>query len=1291
MKCLTERREAKRRAAMCTAALLLLKAVAPAYATTSQMPGLYVTPPDPNVMFTLDDSLSMLSDTIPNIAAADQTGLPNSDGNDRDSDALRGRNITVNAEFPAMWQKGSAYWSAKWYDRTRPPAVYLRSSAGNPLYYNPQITYTPWPKAGTNSEPNANANVAAVNIHVSDPFDSGFTRDLTTQVTESNGATFWPATYYVYKSTAPALPQGKPNSVVSLANFTQVIVKGSGTQTYDRNEGRTDCTGEIGVGKGGCSRDKELQNFANWLQYYRSRMLMAKGAIAGAFAQQHTNLRVGLASLNASPSTVRRIVKPFEGTPRTDFFTQLYGVQPSGGGTPLRRAMDDVGQYFATTGGLDGPWADSKVTCRDQKDCTCRRTFHLLSTDGFWNGAGAPAPRSGDNDNFSGSTPPKPGKTAGYTFNNTLPNPNETDPLTNRFGVDPFADGVSATLADVAAYYWRTDLRPDLENEVPTSVRDPAYWQHITTYTFGLGISGTGTVARSDGSTKVPAGSSDPLLAANAGKGWLETEALRDYLINNKLALKWKKPAEEAPETGDDLIHAAMNGRGRYFGASDPNSVRNGVAAALAEAAGPPGSMTNIATQGPKVAAGSDVYQATYNPSQWAGRLYAFSQSTSGVVDADSAKARWEASARMPAPQDRKIYTWKPGTVPSGIPFDWDLLATTQQASLAGDKTLLEYLRGSGAKELSRGGTFRDRARASASAGVLGDIVNGSPIKGSDDGGGYNRLPIGSPGQAEYSAFRSASVTTLDNLRNTIFLGANDGMLHAFNGADGKERFAYVPNSVFSVRAPTGAASSPELKLKMLSEPGYTHRYTVDGPPQLGDAYIGGTGVGGWRTVLVGSTGAGARSVFAIDVTQPDPNAATNPFAAGKVLWEFAEAKYASNKPNNMGFVLGYPHIARMQFTIDGQSQGRWVAIFGNGYDSEERVAKLFIVDLRTGEVLWDPEVGPKGANGLSQPNFVLNDKREVTAIYAGDLLGNLWKFDVNNPDKAKWRVAFGTADNPLALFKTEANQPITVMPEITFHPNSGALLSFGTGKLFETEDTAPTTPPNINLNPQAIYGVWDKPGETSGFAGTSLLVERGANDKLPSMKDRDGNVLNGSAPTTDANDVDWQTKRGWHIRLQSGGERVTVYPQQAKSVLLVATNRPDLSDPCGSSGSSRTFILDPISGGAPKFAVLDANSDGNIDSLDTGYNVKSFPFAIVTLPMIQSKKPGASAVSVESENSRGQTGVRLGGVEEGKLVPPPSDCKQWLLAGKSDATIAGFDIALCAGGKPRISWRQLK
>ena len=159
---------------------------------------------------------------------------------------------------------------------------------------------------------------------------------------------------------------------------------------------------------------------------------------------------------------------------------------------------------------------------------------------------------------------------------------------------------------------------------------------------------------------------------------------------------------------------------------------------------------------------------------------------------------------------------------------------------------------------------------------MLGDIVNGSPLKGPSAGGGYDRLPVGQPGQSSYAAYRAAGNTALDNMRNTVYFGANDGMLHAVAispanpTSGGVERFAYVPNAVYGVRSPgTTPATTPviEPKLKMLSDAGYTHRFTVDGPPQIGDAFIGPSGAASWKTVLLSSTGAGARAVFAIDVS----------------------------------------------------------------------------------------------------------------------------------------------------------------------------------------------------------------------------------------------------------------------------------------------------------------------------------------------------------------------------------------------------------------------------------------
>jgi len=241
-----------------------------------------------------------------------------------------------------------------------------------------------------------------------------------------------------------------------------------------------------------------------------------------------------------------------------------------------------------------------------------------------------------------------------------------------------------------------------------------------------------------------------------------------------------------------------------------------------------------------------------------------------------------------------------------------------------------------------------------------------------------------------------------------------------------------------------------------------------------------------------------------------------------------------------------------------------------------------------------------------------------------------------------------------------------------------------GTGKLFEVEDTAPigNIPPNVNLNTQAIFGIWDKPGELTGITGTTTLVQQSINTSLAAASDAS---LSGTTSLT----VDWATKRGWYLNLAGGGERVNVNPQQAKSALLVVANTPITSDPCVNGGTSRLFSLDPLTGGAPNFGVFDANGSGTITTADKGYNVKAISVTVLSLPTLQSKKTFTDQIVTERVGTRGQTGERLGGVEN-KPAGTPTDCAQWLLAGGLTG-VEGFDIALCSAGKPRISWRQLK
>ena len=1288
------RLQLKRLGAKVMVGAMLMETIGPAFAAVSQVPALYITPPSTNVMFTLDDSGSMYSDAIPDLPNTRVAGLPD--------DANTFYQYPRGA-YPNMWGSGSLFLRPSFYNQSNAFARYLRSSAGNPIYYDPKTTYLPWPTAANDQLLSLPAPVfkgtttpTQVRIDIHNPFSttSGYLLDIKKRVNVSGTPTpaaaldnpannFWPATYFVYTGAAPLTLQQAVNGTLSTA-FTKYEIKPSVT-TYPRGSERTDCILVAGV----CTYNEELQNFANWLQYYRNRRLMAKGGVAAALAKQGTNLRLGFATINSDvPVTateggvVRRGVADFTGAARAGFYNDLYPVAGNSS-TNLRRVSDAIGQYFKKTG-VGNPWAENPSSGSVGKEYTCRRSIHVLSTDGYWNGAPLTSlAGTASNDVFSGQTPPK-GPPTGPTYTFTDTPPASADPLASRFGISPFADTVNTgegSLADVVASYWKEDLRPDLNNDVPANSRDPAFWQHLSTYTIGLGVSGTGKVKRvSDSSVTVPP--SEPGTSPYfpyIGKTWLETQELRDALIANREPMAWTFGNDEAPETGDDLIHSSMVGRGRYLSATNPKTLALGLTTVLAEAADNPGSLANVVTSSPQVSTTTDVYQATYNPDKWYGRLYSFDQSASGVVNTKPSDANWEASNKMPAPGSRNIYTWNPATS-SGTPFAYSNLTATQKANLGNDTTLVDYLRGSDAKEVAKGGPFRDRARYAVGAvkgGVLGDIVNGSPIKGPSAGGGFERLPAGTPGQAAYATYRATGNTALDNMRDTLFTGANDGMLHAFDRNTGVERFAFVPNSVFSVpRSVTGT----ELKLKMLSDPGYTHRYTVDGPPQIGDAFIGPSAAAStWRTVLLGSTGAGARSVFAMDISNPD--VATG-FNQNKLLWEFSEANNT-----DMGYAINYPHVARMR-------DGTWVAIFGNGYDSTNGQAKLFILNLQTGAVVWERSIGAAGGNGLSQPNFTVNNKREVTTIYAGDLKGNLWKFDVDSDDKANWKVAFGSAPNYTPLFTGSITQPITVMPEITFHPSGGTLLSFGTGKLFEVEDTAATgnVPPNVNLDTQALYGIWDKPAQTTGFSGNAALVQRLMNTALAAATDSTisgttSEKLGGGPGETI---TDWTIHRGWYMDLTPGpsGERVNVNPQQAKSTLLMVANRPD-SDPCKSGGSSRLFALDPITGSAPGFGVFNANGDTKIDSADKGYNVKSFSSAVLSLPTLQTKKSVSDQVVTERVGTRGQTGERLGGVEN--KPPSSTDCAQWLLAGGSDTSIAGFDISLCAAGKPRISWRQLK
>jgi len=392
-----------------------------------------------------------------------------------------------------------------------------------------------------------------------------------------------------------------------------------------------------------------------------------------------------------------------------------------------------------------------------------------------------------------------------------------------------------------------------------------------------------------------------------------------------------------------------------YFLVTNAGKLQEQLNKAFAKLLDKSSSASSVAANATRLDTGTLIYQAKFDTKSWSGKLLALSVNASdGSVD--TAHPNWEASEKLPAHGSRKIYTYNPQATaaPYGIPFLWNDLvkdadvispAISQQAYLnqvdgATDligqekgELRLNWLRGDTTNEALNGGPFRDRKTDCSTPpcvpayNLLGDIINSDPVFVGIQDYDYDVLP--NPEGESYVDFRNNS--TYKNRRPMLYVGANDGMLHGFDArknaesvtTGGTEVFAYVPNALFP-------------KLSSLTSPAYSHKYFVDGLSTSSDAYLDGT----WRTLLVGTTGAGGRAVFALDVTYPDD------FSSSNVLWEFT-----GDDDPDLGYTLAQPSIVRMNDNSNSNSNS-WVTIVGNGYDSVNGHAVLFILNAKTGAVI---------------------------------------------------------------------------------------------------------------------------------------------------------------------------------------------------------------------------------------------------------------------------------------------------------------------------------------------------
>ena len=505
----------------------------------------------------------------------------------------------------------------------------------------------------------------------------------------------------------------------------------------------------------------------------------------------------------------------------------------------------------------------------------------------------------------------------------------------------------------------------------------------------------------------------------------------------------------------------------------------------------------------------------------------------------------------------------------------------------------------------------------------------------------YGALPAGTPGASSYGSFIAAKKARAEGV---LFVGANDGMLHAFRDGTynpqtgavvtqgGVETFAYVPKALL----PT---------LNQLSDKTYTHRFYVDGPNVETDAYFGGTS--SWANIVLGSTGAGAgvasssgisprTAVFALDVTSL--NSSPTSMSATSVLWEVSSSNASFSE---LGYLLTDVQAGP---TLDGQ----WTAIFGNGYESKSCQARLFIVNIQSGALIKEINTNSGNCgtakNGLGGVRIVRNSNQQIIGVYAGDLQGNLWKFSLNDSNPANWKVDL--AGSP--LLAAGATQPITAAPSVLTLPVVGApaptpgyMVVTGTGKFYEISDITSTAQ-------QSLYGIWDPVafGAASIPVGTSLssrtsLVQQtiGAAQVAPN-----GNTYY-PISTNSVSYTGTTPKRGWFIDFPNTGQRL-VYPIDLLSGRFAGADTISPSnvslDPCSNltGGTGYFYIVDALTGGGPTVPVLDTNGDGNVDSSD------------LVVSGLQDKADGRNVTLEVSRNAARTTYVNVsGGAPGGTLI----------------------------------------
>jgi type IV pilus assembly protein PilY1 len=649
-----------------------------------------------------------------------------------------------------------------------------------------------------------------------------------------------------------------------------------------------------------------------------------------------------------------------------------------------------------------------------------------------------------------------------------------------------------------------------------------------------------------------------------------DTKSLNDPLY---YAAKWGGYSQElekkATEEKLNLVTAIKNRDDvskSYYYATDPRKLEESLDEAMNNIAAAIGASATVAANSTRLDGETYVYQARFNSEDWSGDILAFRVTEKGTVDTSSDNnAKWKASSII-GRTGRTIYTYDGASTKSlvnltsaGInaaPTLKDALKLSGESDYVKAEARFDWLMGSAASE--SGANLRTRKRT-----ILGDIVNSDPAFAGPGNLRYRFLPT-QYGSASFPAFaeeKRATVTGSDGKttriwRSLLLVGANDGMMHALDADTGSEVFAYIPRGVYS-------------KLADLSSLNYRHQFLVDGPITIGDIYVDGDndGVGGsWRTIAVGTLGAGGRGVYALDITDVLKSSSGTP----SVIFDLtandlkADGITSADYAKYLGFSMSRPMIVPTR-------DSNWKIIFANGPNSKNGTASLIAVDPENPSEIKVMDTGAKISttstdNGLFGAALLPDGNGVTEAAYGGDLMGNMWKFDLSSVDVTKWVVDYKNAPLVRVVDATGKAQPITSTPTLGTNPLKritkggvnvdATMVYFGTGKYYESTDPTDT-------QVQTVYAVADV--ESMVFSSDADRKSKLQIKEITSQSATDGvltrTVSNDATVTEGSPMVNWATKNGWFMDLKygtaSGGERVISKPLLVFDRLIFPTFIP--------------------------------------------------------------------------------------------------------------------------------------